>query len=200
MNSKRRSRTHSGSVIHPMLLHGAGIATIAAACTTAANALALSVIMLALCSGMALIYVFERAEYIQPMLSVLYLVPSAFIACGCGMVLNTVSVGTAASLGMYLPLTAADALVLARLQPDSPFVSPSDALPEAIRLWWLYAAMALPIGILREILGRNTVFGMHLFFRFSVKGMNLPFAGFIMLGFGIAICNRMARKNESYHM
>ena len=194
MNSKRRSRTHAGSVTHPMLLHGAGIATIAAACTSGANALVLSAVMLALCSGMALIYVFERGEYIQPMLSVLYLVPSAFIACGCGIVLNAFSVGTAAGLGMYLPLTAADALVLARLQPDSPFVSPSDALPAAIRLWWLYAAMALPVGLLREILGKGTVFGMHLFFRLSVQGMNLPFAGFIMLGFGLAIYNRMARE------
>lgn len=197
MNSKRHSRTAVENLQHPMLLHGAGIATIAAACTSAANSMALSVIMLALCSGMALIYIFERYEYIQPMLSVLYFVPAAFIACGSGIILNTFSAATSASLGMYLPLTAADALVLSRLQPDSPFLPPSDALPSAIRLWWLYAAMAVPIGLLREILGKGTVFGHRLFFNPAVSGMNLPFAGFIMLGFGLAIYNVVAHKGSN---
>ena len=199
MNSKSRNSTFGGPVKHPMLLHGAGIASIAAACTSAGNALALSSVMLALCSVMALIYIFERGEYIQPMLSVMYFVPAAFIACGCGILLNTFSVGTSASIGMYLPLTAADALVLARLQPDSPFVSPSDALPSAISLWWLYAVTALPIGALREILGKGTLLGFRLFFHPDVRGMNLPFAGFLMLGFALALYNFIVRHNsESY--
>ena len=201
MNSRRHSRSSllvdygaTTGVKHPMLIHGAGITAVAAACTSAANALTLSVIMLLLCSGVAMVYIFERGEYVYPMLGVIYFTVSSFGACVCATAVNFLSPGTAASLGMYLPLTAADALVLARLQPDSPFVSPSDALPAAIRLWWLYAAMALPVGLLREILGKGTVFGMHLFFRLSVKGMNLPFAGFIMLGFALAIYNRMAQE------
>ena len=193
MNSKRHSKMKADELKHPMLLHGAGIASIVAACTSAANSLALSVIMLALCSCMAVIYIFERGEYIQPMLSVLYFVPAAFVACGCGMILNTLSVSTSASLGMYLPLAAADALVLARLQPDAPFLPPSDALPAAVRLWSLYAAMALPIGLVREFLGKGTVFGRRLFFNPAVGGMNLPFAGFILLGFGLAIYNLVAK-------
>lgn len=197
MNSKRRSRLTGRPPVHPMLLHGAGITTIAAACTSAANALALSVLMFALCFGMAIVYIFERSEYIQPMLSVVYFVPAAFIACGFGILLNILSVGTSAALGMYLPLTAADALVLSRLQPDAPFIQPSDSVPSAIRLWWLYALMALPVGILREFLGKGTVFGFHLFFDPAVKGMNLPFAGFIMLGFGLALYNRFNRQNHN---
>ena len=97
---------------------------------------------------------------------------------------------------MYLPLLAADALVLARVQPDAPFVSPSDALPKAIRLWWLYAATALPIGLLREMLGRGTVFGHRLFFNPAVGGMNLPFAGFILLGFALAICSLLSHRGS----
>ena len=93
---------------------------------------------------------------------------------------------------MYLPLAAADSLVLARLQPDSPFLSPSDALPSAVSLWWLYAVMALPIGLLREILGSGTIFGFGFFIRINASGMNLPFAGFIMLGFGLAIYTRLS--------
>ena len=196
MNSKRHSKTDDHALTHPMLLHGAGIATIVAACTSVANSLALSVIMLLLCSGMALIYIFEKGEYIQPMLSVLYFVPAAFIVCGCGFVLNNVSPATSSGLGMYLPLLAADALVLARVQPDAPFVSPSDALPKAIRLWWLYAATALPIGLLREMLGRGTVFGHRLFFNPAVGGMNLPFAGFILLGFALAICSLLSHRGS----
>ena len=130
------------------------------------------------------------------MLSVLYFVPAAFIVCGCGFVLNNVSPATSSGLGMYLPLLAADALVLARVQPDAPFVSPSDALPKAIRLWWLYAATALPIGLLREMLGRGTVFGHRLFFNPAVGGMNLPFAGFILLGFALAICSLLSHRGS----
>ena len=187
----------SGEVKHPMLLDGAGIATIAAACTTAANALILSVVMLVLCLTMGLIYIFERNEYIQPMRSIVYFVPAAFLACVGGIVVNYFSATTAARLGMYLPLTAADALVLARVRPDSPFVSPSDALPEGIRLWWLYAVMALPIGLLREMAGSGTVFGFPFFIRLNAEGMSLPFAGFIMLGFGLAIYNRISQDNQN---
>jgi Predicted NADH:ubiquinone oxidoreductase, subunit RnfE len=195
MSSEKHSKimiSMPGGLRHPMMLHGAGIATIAAACTSAGNALALSLIMLALCCGMAMVYIYERGEFIRPMLGVIYLVPAAFIACAAGIVVHWTSPGTAASLGMYLPLAAADSLVLARLQPDSPFLSPSDALPSAVSLWWLYAVMALPIGLLREILGSGTIFGFGFFIRINASGMNLPFAGFIMLGFGLAIYTRLS--------
>lgn len=171
---------------HPMMLQGAGIVTIAAACTSAANALALTLIMLVMCAALSVVYMFERGEYIQPMRSLLYFVPSALLAGLCGLAVNSISPAAAQSIGLYLPLLAADSLVLGRLQADAPFLPPAQALPEALRLWWLYAVMALPIGLLREIIGQGTVFG-HAFLWGGVQGMNLPFAGFIMLGFGLAI-------------
>lgn len=194
MNSRRRGRASESELRHPMLLDGAGIATIAAACTTAANSLTLSAVMLVLCCGMATVYIFERGEYMPPMLGVIYLVSASFIVCICGKILILIAEATAESIGMYLPLAAADALVLARLQPDSPFVSPSDALPHALEHWWLYALMAVPIGILREILGCGTLLGAKFFIRLNAGGMTLPFAGFIMLGFGLAIYNRFSEK------
>lgn len=195
MSSKRNSsgwsrltdyESESGEK-HPMLLHAAGVATIAAACTNAGNALALTLIMLLLCVGMSVVYMYERGEYRQPMRSVVYLVPSAMLACGCGMLLNAVSPVCADSIAMYLPVAAADSLVLARLQPDAPFVSPSRALPEALGLWWMYAVMALPIGALRELLASGTLFGLRVFFNVGAQRLTLPFAGFLLLGFGLAI-------------
>lgn len=195
MSSKRNSsgwsrltdyESESGEK-HPMLLHAAGVATVAAACTNAGNALALTLIMLLLCVGMSVVYMYERGEYRQPMRSVVYLVPSALLACGCGLLLNAVSPVCADSIAMYLPVAAADSLVLARLQPDAPFVSPSRALPEAMGLWWMYAVMALPIGALRELLASGTLFGLRVFFNVGAQGLTLPFAGFLLLGFGLAI-------------
>lgn len=203
MSSKRNSsgwsrltdyESESGEK-HPMLLHAAGVATIAAACTNAGNALALTLIMLLLCVGMSVVYMYERGEYRQPMRSVVYLVPSALLACGCGMLLNAASPVCADSIAMYLPVAAADSLVLARLQPDAPFVSPSRALPEALGLWWMYAVMALPIGALRELLTSGTLFGLRVFFNVGAQGLTLPFAGFLLLGFGLAI--RQSRKDSA---
>lgn len=176
---------------HPMLVHGAGIVTIAAACNSAMNALSLSLIMLVLCASTSVVYMFEREEYIQPMRTTVYFVPSALLTFVCGLVLNALSPQTAESLGMYLPILAADAIVLARLEEDAPFVPPTQALPEALRLWWMYAALALPIGILREILGAGSVFGHSISFAGGIEAMNYPFAGFIMLGFGLAIIQKM---------
>ncbi len=203
MSSKRNSsgwsrltdyESESGEK-HPMLLHAAGVATIAAACTNAGNALTLTLIMLLLCVGMSVVYMYERGEYRQPMRSVVYLVPSALLACGCGMLLNAASPVCADSIAMYLPVAAADSLVLARLQPDAPFVSPSRALPEALGLWWMYAVMALPIGALRELLTSGTLFGLRVFFNVGAQGLTLPFAGFLLLGFGLAI--RQSRKDSA---
>ena len=109
MNSRRYSRLSrpvgydaAEGENHPMLLHGAGVATIAAACTSGVNALALSVIMLLLCVAMSVIYMYERGEYIQPMRSVVYFVPSALLACGCGLLLNAVAPSASAAIGLYL--------------------------------------------------------------------------------------------------
>ena len=197
MNSRRYSRLSrpvgydaAEGENHPMLLHGAGMATIAAACTDADSALAMTVIMLLLCAAMSVVYMAERGEYRQPMRAVLYLVPSALLCCGCGIALNGISPATADGIGMYLPVAAADAMVLARLQPDAPFVPPARALPEALGLWWLYAVMALPVGALRELLTQGTLFGQTVFFRISAQGMERPFAGFLLLGFALAFWQR----------
>lgn len=176
---------------HPMLIHGAGIATIVAACTSAVNALCLSVIMLVLCVVMAAVYLFERDEYIQPMRTIVYFVPSAIITFLCGWGLTRIAPGAVTDLGAYIPLLAADAIVLARLEEDAPFVPLTHALPEAIGLWWLYAVTALPIGMLREFLTSGSVFGYTLIKSLSIDAAAYPFAGFIMLGFGLAVVQAM---------
>ncbi len=172
---------------HPMLIHGAGIATIAAVCTSASNALWLSLIMLVLCVAMGAVYLFEREEYIQPMRTIVYFVPAVIITFLCGWGLSAIAPQTAAELGAYIPLLAADSIVLARLEDDAPFVPITHALPEAIGLWWLYAVTAVPIGILRELLASGSIFGKILIKSFSIDAAAYPFMGFIMLGFGLAI-------------
>lgn len=183
---------------HPLLGCGAGAVTLVAACTTAGDALALTLCMLLMCVGMAVVYFFERGEYIQPMRSLVYLAPSALLACFCGLAVQWASPAAAARIGMYLPLLAVDALVLARMQPDAPFVPPTDALPEALRLWWLYAVMALPLGIVREWLGGGTVFGKPFLFTIGMQGMHRPFAGFLLLGFLLAACNAGSGGNTPH--
>jgi electron transport complex protein RnfE len=194
--SRLAERRGERTVQHPMLAHGAGIATLAVACNSAANAVALTVIMLVLSAAMSVVYMFERGEYIQPMRTVIYFVPSAIITCGCGFVLNSLFQRTVANLGMYLPILAADALILAWLEEDAPFVPPTQALPAALRLWWLYAALALPIGALREILGAGRIFGHSIPFIHGISAVSHPFAGFIMLGFGLAIVQKLRGDEE----
>lgn len=186
--------TDENAVRHPMLVYGAGIVTIAAACNSAMNAVALTLIMLVLCAAMSIVYMFERGEYIQPMRTIVYFIPSVIITFVSGIVLNALSPQTVNSLGMYLPILAADAIILAWLEEEAPFVPPTQALPEALKLWWLYAVLALPIGILREVLGNGTIFGYSISFISATKAITYPFAGFIMLGFGLAIAQK-SHKN-----
>jgi electron transport complex protein RnfE len=175
---------------HPLLQRGAGAASIAAACTSAGSALTLTLVMLVLCLAMGVVYIYERGEYRQPMRTVLYLVPSAFITGLCALAAGATVPDTLRRIGMYLPLLAVDALVLSRLQADAPFLPPTQALPEALRLWWLYAVAAMTVGALREWLGQGTIFGWHLLLPGGIGGMNLAFAGFILLGFVLAVKRR----------
>ena len=94
-------------------------------------------------------------------------------------------------MGAYIPMLAADAIVLARLEEDAPFVPLTHALPEAIGLWWLYAVSALPIGVIREFLANGSVFGYTLIKSLSIDAAAYPFAGFIMLGFALAVVQAM---------
>lgn len=187
--------TEEMTPVHPMLKYAAGVVTIVAVCNTSANALALTVVMLILCVVNSFVYIFEKGEYIQPMRTVIYFIPSAVTVFWCGLFLLKFFPHTYANLGFYLPMLAADGLVLARLKHDARFVPVSQSLAEGISHWWLYAVCAMPTGMLRELLARGTVFSHKIPF-IRVSAVNLPFAGFIMLGFSLAAVQFISNRKS----
>lgn len=86
-------------------------------------------------------------------------------------------------LGIYLPLMAVNSLIVLRCERFAVKIKPTAALLDGLTASAGYAAVLLAVGIVREIFGRGSLFGLTLFSGRTLTGLLLPFGGFIMLGF-----------------
>jgi len=87
-----------------------------------------------------------------------------------------------APLRVFLPLMAVNALTATRCERYAVLHSPGDALRDALSNSLGYAVAALIAGCARELLGYGTLFGVQLSKNLHLRGMWMPFGGFLLLG------------------
>ncbi len=98
-----------------------------------------------------------------------------------------------ADLGIYIPLTAVNTLML-EMAARHPAKSPLSALRASLVNWAGFAVVACSVSAVRELLGNRTLWeapAALLPIRFT--GVSLPFFGFILLGFFAALFRNIDR-------
>ena len=102
------------------------------------------------------------------------------------------------SLGIYLPLIVVNCIILGRAEM---FTSKNRVLVSAIDGFGMgvgFTASLLAMGIIREILGAGSIFGVPIYTSFmpSMIIFILPPGGFFVFGMMVALVNRLTRKKK----
>ena len=126
---------------------------------------------------------------------VLFMVISAVFAGIAQMIVKAVCGGTAAALGIYLPMIAVNCLLLAR-PADENGVGPavSDGVKQALG----FICLVTLLGALRELMDVGTVFGAQVL----PKGLQLtamaalPAGGLLLLGLLAGLANLIKPKRS----
>ena len=97
------------------------------------------------------------------------------------------------SLGIYLPLIVVNCIILGRAEM---FASKNGVLPSALDALGMgvgFTAALLLMGMLRELLGAGTLFGLQVMpsFYTPITVFVLPAGGFFVFGLLIALANRL---------
>ena len=125
----------------------------------------------------------------------LFMVISAVFAGVAQMIVKAVCGGTAAALGIYLPMIAVNCLLLARPAYENGVGrAVSDGVKEALG----FICLATILGALRELLDAGTVFGAQVL----PKGLQLtamaalPAGGLLLLGLLAGLANLIKPKRS----
>lgn len=101
------------------------------------------------------------------------------------------------SLGIYIPLLAVNSLSLFRCEG---FASKTSKLKsvffDALASGLGYTAVLVLTGIIREAFGSSKIFGVYIDALPRAKGMLMPFAGFITIGFLGAFLNWIIKRTK----
>lgn len=116
------------------------------------------------------------------------------------MLIAAYSPGLKAALGIFLPLIVVNCIILGRAEI---FANKNKVLPsilDALGMGAGFTATLLIMGIIRELLGAGTVFGLPVTAGFMdpIIIFLLPPGGFFVFGMMIALTNKLAeRKGEA---
>ena len=194
--AERTEDVRSSLLDSPTLLKAAGMATVAGAAVSGVNALLLIALVLALtlAVGAATLLDGDRLEY--PLKPIVYAAVTSVVLFAMLMLIRLFFPEQLNKLGIYAPLLAFNSLVLCRIQPDAPMLIGAQAVTDALGLTAMFALTALPVSLVREVLGYGKLFGISLGFDGNIVFLR-PFAGFILAGFAIAFIRSVIYKKTA---
>ena len=115
------------------------------------------------------------------------------VSTGCVLLLRFCVSGQALlleDLGVYVPLAAFNGMML-ELALVHPRRRASDALHDAVMMCFGFLLVAAFLSALREFLGSGSLWGVPLTAPNRIRGLVLPFSGFILIGFLSALFRRV---------
>lgn len=169
----------------PVLVRACGASLIAGAAISGGRALCLILLVTLLLVTVGLVSAIDGDRISAPLRPVVYTAVAVVILELAVQLLGLIDENFVNSLGIYAPLIAFSSIVLVRTEPDSPMLTAGESVTDALALAATFAALALPVALVRELLAGGTIFGLRIFYG-GLASMNYPFAGFILVGFAIA--------------
>ena len=184
---------------NPALRLGLGLCPAIAVTTTGYRGLAMGLATAAvlLCSNLLIALVgrlFEGNARIPA-----FMVLIAGLAVAAGQVLNAYYPELTASMGMYVPLIAANTLLLSRAENLAAENGPVAAVADGIGMGLGYVCALTVLGVARELFGFGTAFGQVVFAgNFDGNALALlPAGGFLLLGLAMGIFNAAVGKRSN---
>lgn len=181
-------------VKNPVLIGTIGLCPIVAICTSLKAALIMSVItILTLIIAQALSSLVLR-HLPQWLRMSLYMLVGMIVVAPSMLIVEKLDPTTMLALGIYLPLLSVNPVIVRQCEREGVNIGLAESLINSLCAGVGYSMVLITVGIVREIFGNGTIWGVEVLPFAPAAGMLMPMGGFIVLAFMAALLRAYFRK------
>ena len=190
----------SSTFIHnPVLIQAAGLCAIVAVATTLKTAVLLAAAffpVLIITQVFACLALKRVPRWIRV---AIYLLIGTAIIAGIIYAIDTFMPEISLGAGIYLALTAANSIIALHCEKLAVKTDLRHAFFDSVATALGYAAVIIPIGALREMIGSFTTWGANIKVPMAFPAILMPFGGFLFLAFFAAALKALINKRFPEH-
>lgn len=185
----------SSTFIHnPVLIQAAGLCAIVAVATTLKTAVLLAAAffpVLIITQVFACLALKKVPRWIRV---AIYLLIGTAIIAGIIYAIDTFMPEISLGAGIYLALTAANSIIALHCEKLAIKTDLRHAFFDSVATALGYAAVIIPVGALREMIGSSTIWGANIKVPMTFPAILMPFGGFLFLAFFAAALKALINK------
>ena len=190
----------SSTFIHnPVLIQAAGLCAIVAVATTLKTAVLLAAAffpVLIITQVFACLALKKVPRWIRV---AIYLLIGTAIIAGIIYAIDTFMPEISLGAGIYLALTAANSIIALHCEKLAVKTDLRHAFFDSVATALGYAAVIIPVGALREMIGSSTIWGANIKVPMAFPAILMPFGGFLFLAFFAAALKALINKRFPEH-
>ena len=190
----------SSTFIHnPVLIQAAGLCAIVAVATTLKTAVLLAAAffpVLIITQVFACLALKRVPRWIRV---AIYLLIGTAIIAGIIYAIDTFMPEISLGAGIYLALTAANSIIALHCEKLAVKTDLRHAFFDSMATALGYAAVIIPVGALREMIGSSTIWGANIKIPMTYPAILMPFGGFLVLAFFAAALKALINKRFPEH-
>ena len=190
----------SSTFIHnPVLIQAAGLCAIVAVATTLKTAVLLAAAffpVLIITQVFACLALKRVPRWIRV---AIYLLIGTAIIAGIIYAIDTFMPEISLGAGIYLALTAANSIIALHCEKLAVKTDLRHAFFHSVATALGYAAVIIPVGALREMIGSSTIWGANIKVPMTYPAILMPFGGFLVLAFFAAALKALINKRFPEH-
>ena len=190
----------SSTFIHnPVLIQAAGLCAIVAVATTLKTAVLLAAAffpVLIITQVFACLALKRVPRWIRV---AIYLLIGTAIIAGIIYAIDTFMPEISLGAGIYLALTAANSIIALHCEKLAVKTDLRHAFFDSVATALGYAAVIIPVGALREMIGSSTIWGANIKIPMTYPAILMPFGGFLVLAFFAAALKALINKRFPEH-
>ena len=190
----------SSTFIHnPVLIQAAGLCAIVAVATTLKTAVLLAAAffpVLIITQVFACLALKKVPRWIRV---AIYLLIGTAIIAGIIYAIDTSMPEISLGAGIYLALTAANSIIALHCEKLAVKTDLRHAFFDSVATALGYAAVIIPVGALREMIGSSTIWGANIKVPMTYPAILMPFGGFLVLAFFAAALKALINKRFPEH-
>lgn len=175
---------------NPFLASAAGVCIIAGAGVSLSNALVLCAVVLVLLPLLCIFASLENKRLSDDIRPMVYFLASSVLVFGISFALNTLYPGCVEPAGIFVPLLSASSIAMCSTSLERKGISSGEAFLEGLAVALCFCLVALPVSIVREVIGSGKILGFELGFN-GVELITSPGFGFILCGIMLAVFNAL---------
>ena len=174
-------------IYNPVLTQAIGICTIVAIGATLKIALAFSILLSALLIIMEVLSSLVLTKFSRWLRISAYMLISTMLLLPVMLFMDKSFSEISAAMGIYLPLLAANSIIVIRCEIFAVNNKVRNSLLDALASSLGFFGVAVIVGAVRELIAYGTILGFTVSHLPVLSGLSLPFGGLLVIGFTAAL-------------